>query len=740
MLTDAHAKHLLQFRIPIGLLEAGGVRSVTDGETRELLGVHGRRGQDLTGILFPYLDPITGKRTGTRVRLDHHDDDMKYLMEEGCRNLFFPYGVPAAWLADVSIPVVFIEAEKSALAIWALAGRLDLKVVPVAIGGVWGWKRKGGKQILPDGGAKYITAPSPDFNLCAWNGRDAVVLFDSNVQTNFEVQLARSLFSKYLKNDLGARVLWAEVPVVPGCNGPDDFIFQSTDTEAVERMLQKVSAVEEKKEDAEKKTQTVQLVNTVIDIATLFHCEQTGYAVIPINGHDETWRIGSANFKRYVCHWFYQKEGKIPGTQVVMSAINLLEAKANFEGREQQVHVRVAEHDGALWLDLANDRWQAVRIIKDGWTIADKPSVRFLRPKGLLSLPPPVRGGSVEELRRFLNVSEGDFILVVAFLVACLRPRGPYPTLVIHAEQGTGKTTMSRMIRCLVDPNFAMTRSEPKENRDLAISCRNGHVIALDNVSHPQDWLSDTLARINTGDAFATRALYTDSEEELFAACRPVLLNGITAIPRRPDLLDRSIVVAAKTIAEDIRRPEDELWRDFRAAQPGILGALLDAAAKALSRIDQVKLDHLPRMADFAKWVVAAEPALPWELGRFLAVYSENRQDAIEEILDSDPVADLAKKMAPWQGTAAELLAELNKGVPESMMGRKGWYSNPKQVSDHLRRIAPALRRVAIDVKWRRANRARWILIERVGISASPASPASQDQDFQQDGDDEVVI
>lgn len=664
MLTEAHAKLLAQFRIPTEMLEAGGISSVNDVETRELLGVHGRRGQDLSGILFPYLDPITGKRTGARVRLDHPDDGMKYLMEEGCRNLFFPHGIPAEWFADASVAVVFLEAEKSALAIHALAKRLGLKVIPIAIGGVWGWKRRGGKQILPDGGAKYFTEPSPDFDLCKWDRRDAVVLFDSNVQSNFDVQWARHVFSKHLKS-LGARVLLAEVPVLPRVNGPDDYIATSTDTEAVEKMLQKVTVFEETKEEQdEKQTQAVQLVNAVTDIAALFHCEQTGYAIIPVNGHDETWRIGSANFKRYMCHWFYQREEKIPGTQVVTSAINLLEAKAIFEGREQQVHVRVAEHDGDLWLDLANHRWQAVRIVKDAWTIVDKPCVRFLRPKGLLPLPPPVRGGSIKELRRFLNVSDDDFILVVAFLVACLRPRGPYPTLVICAEQGTGKTTMSRMIRGLVDPNFAATRSEPKENRDLAISCRNGHVIALDNVSHLQNWLSDTLARINTGDAFATRALYTDAEEELFAACRPVVLNGITAVPRRPDLLDRSIIVTAKTIADDQRRPEDKLWAEFKSAEPLILGALLDAVAKALGRVGTVKLDGYPRMADFAKWVVAAEPALPWEQGRFMAVYSGNRQDAIEEILDSDPAADLAKKMAPWQGTAAEFLAALNESVP----------------------------------------------------------------------------
>jgi hypothetical protein len=727
MLTDAHASHLAQFRISVEMLEAGGIRSVTDPDTRELLGVRGRCGQDLSGILFPYFDPITGRRTGARVRLDHPDDGMKYLMEEGCRHLYFP-GVPAAWLTDTSIPIIAVEAEKSALAIYALAKRRGLKVIPIAIGGCWGWKRKGRKEMLPDGGAKYVSAPSPDFALCTWSGRDVRVLFDSNVASKFEVQWARTEFSKYLQK-LGANVLWAEVPVIVGINGPDDFIALATDVEAVERMLEKVAAFKKKQEEnSEHRTQTVQLVATVTDIATLFHSEQTGYAIIPINGHDETWRIGSSMFRRHICHWFYQTEGKIPGTQVVLAAVNLLEAKALFEGYEQEVHVRVAEHAGALWLDLANEKWQAVRITKDGWEIIDMPSVRFLRPRGLLPLPIPERGGSIEELRQFLNVaSDDDFILVIAFLVAALRPRGPYPVLVIVSEHGSGKTTMSRMIRRLVDPNFAMTRAEPKENRDLAIACRNGHVIALDNISKLQDWLSDTLARISTGDAFATRALYTDAEEVLFAACRPVLLNGITAVPHRPDLLDRCVIVNCAKVLDHLRRPEDKLWDDFQSKEPRILGALLDAVAKALACIDKVNLATLPRMADFAKWIAAAEPALPWKEGRFMKIYGGNRQDAIEQILDSDPVAELCHQIADWEGTATELLSELNGRNPE-MTRRKNWYEKPVQVSNHLKNLAPALERVGIKVTWSRGHHPRLIGITKINSEAEGAESSQRSQ------------
>jgi hypothetical protein len=58
----------------------------------------------------------------------------------------------------------------------------------------------------------------------------------------------------------------------------------------------------------------------------------------------------------------------------------------------------------------------------------------------MLPLPVPERGGSIEALRPFLNVSnENGFVLIVAWLLAALRPTGPYPLLAICGEQGSAR-------------------------------------------------------------------------------------------------------------------------------------------------------------------------------------------------------------------------------------------------------------------------------------------------------------
>jgi len=261
----------------------------------------------------------------------------------------------------------------------------------------------------------------------------------------------------------------------------------------------------------------------------------------------------------------------------------------------------------------------------------------------MLPLPVPQQGGSIEALASFLNLaSRDDFVLVVAWLSAALRPGGPYPLLALSGEQGSAKTVLSKVLKALIDPNAAPVRSLSREERELMIAANNGYLLAFDNLSGLPVWLSDALCRLASGGSFAVRQLYTDDEEVLFEAARPILLNGIEDVISRPDLGDRAIFLSLAPIGEAQRRPENELWRDFEIARPCILGALLDAMVHGLRTLGRVRLDRLPRMADFALWTAACETAL-WPTGTFARAYAANRRAAIEDIIDGDPVAALVR-------------------------------------------------------------------------------------------------
>ena len=202
-----------------------------------------------------------------------------------------------------------------------------------------------------------------------------------------------------------------------------------------------------------------------------------------------------------------------------------------------------------------------------------------------------------------------------------MRGGGPYPVLAIAGEQGSAKTVLSKFVRALIDPSVAPVRALPRNERELFIAASHSHVLAFDNLSGLPPWLSDTLCRLTSGGAFSARRLFTDQDEIFFAAARPIILNGIEDVITRPDLADRAILLMLAPIAERQRRPEHALWREFELARPYILGALLDAVAHGLHMLPQVRLQRLPRMADFALWATACESAFR-PTGTFEAAYS----------------------------------------------------------------------------------------------------------------------
>jgi hypothetical protein len=413
------------------------------------------------------------------------------------------------------------------------------------------------------------------------------------------------------------------------------------------------------------------------------------------------------SFRRYLTRLFFEQMEKPPGSQAVQDALHLLEAKAQFDGERHHVYLRLGEHDGKIYLDLGDESWRAVEITADGWKIVENPPVRFRRSRAMAALPIPEAGGSIEDLRPFVNIEDdADWRLLVACLVAMLRPRGPYAIPALHGEQGSAKSTLCRIIRALIDPSTAELRSLPRDERDLMIAAHNAWLLPFDNLSHIPDRVSDAVCRLVTGAGFTTRQLYSDDEEVIFEACRPVILNGITDYTTRDDLRDREVILTLAPIPEAKRKDEESFWRDFEAVRPKVLGALLNAVSGALMAWSHTRLDSSPRMADFARWATAAEAALGWETGSFLAAYTGNRAAAIELAVEHDAVASevraLVSETGDWSGTNQDLLDVLNRRVPEdkrkSLTLAREWPKTSRGLSGKLGRCAPSLRALGVEV------------------------------------------
>jgi len=417
-----------------------------------------------------------------------------------------------------------------------------------------------------------------------------------------------------------------------------------------------------------------------------------------------------AQFNQWLTRTLWNQTNEASKSAASREAQHILAAKARFDGAEKRLSVRVGTDGEAIYLDLMDDSGTVVKVTAQGWSLITDSPVHFRKPKGQLALPVPEHNGDVEALRPFLNAaSDDDFRLIVGWCLMALNPfGGPYPVLVLQGVQGSAKSTTARILRLLLDPHQAPLRGRPQDSRDLMISAHNSWVLAYDNRSGLSAGESDTIARLATGIGSTSRKLYTDTDEVVIQACRPAILNGIAAIATRPDLLSRSIVVHLPEIRDRQRKAESSLYDAFEEARPTILGGLLDALSASLGCVASVQFEKAPRMADFARWVVAAESTLGWPEESFLKAYQANQKDAIDSTLETDPVAQavisLAGDRGEWEGTPTELFAVLNNRLAQRRQRTRFWPDNVMTLSNRLLRIEPALRSLGVIVEHNRAG------------------------------------
>lgn len=465
------------------------------------------------------------------------------------------------------------------------------------------------------------------------------------------------------------------------------------------------------------RNQATLLVDLVQENALqLFHTPQrVAYVSLSHEGHSQTLRIRSKNFRDWLARCFYSQYSRVPRLQALQDALGVIEGIALFEGEELQINVRLAALEGKLYLDLGLADGSVIEMGPTGWQVIQQSPVRFYRPQNLLALPLPKRGGQLSELSTLLNILPEDWSLLAAWLIAALNPQGPYPVLFLLGEQGTGKSTLAQMLKGLIDPGAASLRAHPRDSRDLMLAAANSWVLCFDNLSQIPGWFSDGLCRLSTGGSFATRALYHDNEESIVNAARPVILTGIEDLATRGDLLDRAILLYLPAISPGKRCSHQELWTQYEALRPQLLGALLDIVCVTLAQLPQVKLEQLPRMADFAKLGVAASPALGLQPEDFLNAYQQNQQATHELTLEGLPVVTalktLLEKQPTWEGTATDLHAALTSCCSPQMQRGKNWSTSARGLSSMLRRLAPSLRSSGIEVCFHRTRQARLIQI-----------------------------
>lgn len=340
--------------------------------------------------------------------------------------------------------------------------------------------------------------------------------------------------------------------------------------------------------------------------------------------------------------------------------------------------------------------------------MTDSP-VRFVRPFGLLPLPTPVVGGSLAELRKFVNVEDDDLPLLLAFVVGCFHPSGPYSLLQIAGEQGSAKSSLMRFIHDFVDPNIAVGNTFPKDDKDLLVGAQLRWLMSFDNVPDLNRKVSALLCMIVTGAASTNRKLFSDDAQSILRAKRPIILTAIANVVTASDLLDRTLTLVLPTIPPENRKSEFAIAQELRRAgvRGRIFGFILDGVAAALAGHAAVQRDDMPRLADLFTWVTAAEPALGLPSGSAIEALKRQSVEESEHVTDSQ-----------FARAIVQLCEEGFDGIASDIVDRfPALDLNFRQVGSQLREIAPDLRRQGYIVATRKSGNRR-----KIQLSTEPAS------------------
>jgi len=471
--------------------------------------------------------------------------------------------------------------------------------------------------------------------------------------------------------------------------------------------------------------------------ADLFHDEHgEAHARVPFNGHTETLRVKGREFRKWLIRGYLEKEGgKVPYGEALSSALGAVESKAGISGERQTLSNRIAEYKGDIYYDLGDDSWRAVKVTTTGWGIvADTPVPMFRRYTHQRPQLTPLGGGDPFLLARFVNLKDDMArLLLVVYAIACLVPDIPHPILMVHGPGGAAKTTLSRLLRLLVDPSALPVISFPREERELVQKLAHHWMAPFDNVSTLPDWVQDCLCRASTGEGFSKRELFSDDEDIIYSFRRCLLLNGINVAGTNSDLLRRAILLGLEEILEENRRPEKQVLAEFEDARPLILGGMFDILSRAMAILPTVKLVGMPSMADFALWGAAISKALGKGEQAFLQAYAANlRQqnaEAIEGSLIAGVILGFMEGRDEWEGTPSQLYSALKTKAEELNVSvtDKQWPKNPNWLVRSLNRVVTNLRVEGLLVELQRTGKKRlfrlfWRKAQNVVTVVMPSS------------------
>jgi hypothetical protein len=477
----------------------------------------------------------------------------------------------------------------------------------------------------------------------------------------------------------------------------------------------------------------------------------TAHASVNIHDHAEILRVEGSKFKRYLTKLYYDSEEKVIGSETVKNVISILQARAEFEGQTYPLSLRVAWYEGDIYYDLTNDRWQCVRITKDGWELLDKtPIPMFTRYNQIPQVVPAASGDYEPDVfdmfLRLTNLkNEEDKILAAVYIITLFIPDIPHVVSQIHGEKGSAKSTLQTFIKLLVDPAKPKQLTIRHDISEFIQQLAHNYISFYDNLKYTPSWLSDEVCKAVTGVGSTKRKLYSDDDDIVYEYKRCIGFNGINLGLTEPDIFDRSIMVELERITKEDRKQEADIITEFLELRPKLLSYIFDISVKALKIKPTIKLNDLPRMADFAIWGEAIARAMGYKELEFISVYYDNIGKQNVEAVENNPLGQAIAKLiesffdkdkpSSWQASLSKALNVLNTIALENNIntGSKMWPKAENSLSKRLKPLLSNLREglgfeieIVRITSGNQKTKGRRSL--RVWKKPSPLSPSSPDQ------------
>ncbi len=363
------------------------------------------------------------------------------------------------------------------------------------------------------------------------------------------------------------------------------------------------------------------------------------------NGKKEFTSLTSEKFKGFLFSRSIELsdgEESLNPNDAINAILHSLSYNQNYQHIDVYVRTAGTLRSGIEY-DLQSADLKSVKITSNDWQLSEKKK-KFVAGRNSLPQVTPIHTCKtpLDTLRPYVNLSGDAYLLFVIWIVQAFS-RGNHPILLIVADKGSGKSTLSKMIKKIIDPaNFDVTTISDNKD-DLRVLLNGSLVCCLDNASEITNAVSDLFCGAVTGTTMIKRSLYTNDDISVSTLHNILVINGIGVLPKRNDLAERMLILNLQKLSADRLKLETDLWESFENDLPMILGSIFSTLSKAMLEIQAMKAKKLHRMADSFFEMIAIAKALDISEEEFRRIYDKNKNE-LEQARAGSPLVTAVKE------------------------------------------------------------------------------------------------